>query len=119
MIEELEVGLGQKVRPQSIGQFLNQLSFLSIVELLPDFGGLDNVVGDLLESRLGDCGATSEGVEDLEFVVFLDLFLFDKVDKVADIVDVVAEEEACAEGDYDDEEGLDIVARMQIAKADG
>ena len=68
---------------------------------------------------LGHLWLFGEWIEQFQLCVFLVLFLFDAIDQIADIVDIISEEDTSKEGDNYDKKCLSWVIRMQIAKTYG
>jgi hypothetical protein len=87
-----------------------------MVALLVDLALLDNKVGNLMVDGSGQSGLPGERSQQSQLAVHFQFFLPDGVDEVADAVDVIPEEHTREERDEDDKEGLEEIARMQIAE---
>lgn len=96
---------------------MNQLLLLGVVKLLSNFRRLDDIVGNLFGSRVRNSRALGKSVKYLELAILFDLLLIDQINEVSNVVYVVTKEHTSTERDYNNEESLDVIARMKISKA--
>lgn len=72
-----------------------------------------------MKSGLRNSCSISERIENLELIILFNFLLLDKVNEIADIVDIVAKKEASTEGYDDNEKCLDVISWVQVSKTDG
>lgn len=117
MVEDFMICLGKEGWSQAWRQILNQLFFLSMLWLLLDFRSLYNIICYLFESIGWNCSPFSQGIQNLQFLIFLKFILTNNIDKISNIVDIICKKQAGTERNDDNKKCFYIIARMQISKA--
>lgn len=100
-------------------QILDELFLLGMFRLLLNLGGLHYIVGYFFESIRRNSCSFRQWVQHLQFFVFLKFILTNDIDKITNIVNIVCEKQASAEGYDNDEECFNIIPRVHVAKANG